>query len=664
MPRLNADTYELIVSALNTSDVLSCAQVCTKLRALCHAALQDTGEPKILERASDTLTGKGLLWLARQRLGSRCVRMDVSECEYLTKAQICTVVAQACPALCELTAVRVGPGSWSSKHIGKLLEAAPPSLRRVRIDVLLEMKKDLHEGSPLLAALANPLIHVERLKLITDNVTAARSVETSAASATATADEAAAAAMSMAALDIGDAAADAVADVDDDHDSDDEAGEADVEGRAALSRLASALLASSRLAHADEAARAAAAAAAAPGEEGDEQELSLMLREMDASSGALGVAGAASSLLCPLVSASSCALRTLSVCYLSRSGLHKLAKALVLNSSLRSLSLKSNMIYGSTTAQLASALASHASLTHLDLDHNPILDGGGKAVAAVLPRTRIGTLSMAFTGVGDATCEALAHALGSAASCALRTVTLSGNRITTAGVSTLADSLGPLRSLDLTANLSLDGGAAVAVAKALPGSSLRSLSLAGCKVDKKGCSRLAASLVHAQLTTLDLASNHFGSAGSDELAWVLGDIETLTSLSLADCAIEDDGGDELLEALVGDDDDDGDDDEKQGGGGEATQKGCHKLRRLDLRWNKLGSKHQRGRGISADKRAIADSQKQPSAADRQTAHLEATWQQAKATGKKVYVPKWLREEQKKKQAAGSGSGGGMGSAMA
>ena len=50
------------------------------------------------------------------------------------------------------------------------------------------------------------------------------------------------------------------------------------------------------------------------------------------------------------------------------------------------------------------------------------------------------------------------------------------------------------------------------------------------------------------------------------------------------------------------------------------------------------------------------SQKQVSAADRQTAYLEQTWreaQEAKAAGKKMPVssvkkqPKWVREQQKK-----------------
>ena len=62
-------------------------------------------------------------------------------------------------------------------------------------------------------------------------------------------------------------------------------------------------------------------------------------------------------------------------------------------------------------------------------------------------------------------------------------------------------------------------------------------------MDKKACSRLAAALLSSPLSCLDLDGNHFGNDGSDELAWVLGRCEALTSLNLADCYIEDEGVD-------------------------------------------------------------------------------------------------------------------------
>ena len=615
------EQFTPIVSSLPTSDVLACAQVCVALRALCQTALQCYA----IAECGTAITGKALVWLVKQRLDGQCQRIHLSDCEHITKAQISTAVA-ACPALIELTAVRVGPGSWSAKHVDKLVAASPKSLRHVTLDVLVEMKKDLHVGSSMLSALANPILRVEKLTLISDNINEARG-PSAGAEATAADAAAAAAAATVAAVAISeDDNTDAV--------NGEDAAEAGAVGEQldALIRLCAALTRPAVDADGSEGGRAPA------------------LLELDASSGALDLPGAASRLLVPLLTASGSGLRSLAACHLSGAGTRSLAGAVRQNSTLCTLSLNSNMIYGSTTTQLAASLEGHASLTRLHLDHNPILDAGGAAIAAILPSTRIADLSVAFTGVADGTCGALALALG-VEGCSLRRLNLSGNRITTNGATSLAACLGKLHVLDLAANISLDAGAAIAVAKALPGSELRSLRLAGCKVDKKGCSRLAATLMHSRLTHLDLSANHFGSAGSDELAWVLADCTTLRTLSLADCNMEDDGADELLEAMVGGDGDNGDD---------ASEPA--KLRHLDLRWNKLGEKHRAGCGISAEPRVDASSQKQQTAAEKQTAHLEQTWQEAKAAGKKVYVPKWLREQQKKK--GGSGGSSGTGSAMA
>lgn len=576
--------------------------------------------------------------LAREQLGARCVRMDVSDCKELTKAQISAAIA-ACPSLQELTALRVGPGSWSAKHIRALLSSATTSLTSVRVDMLLEMKNDLHDGSPLLQALSNPILRVEKLTLISDNVTRASNPAVAAtcgaADAAAAATLAAAAAVeastsSMAAVDIGDESSAGNCAVEDEAEAADPAGTS-AEG---VWRLRKALL--------REEDNGSVYGSADCVRTGAPWRLVESLVELDASSGALDVTGAASQLLAPLLSAPGCALASLSVCHMSRAGLRVLSRALSLNSSLRTLCLSSNMILSGACAQLAAALRDHASLTRLDLDHNPILDAGGSALAAMLAVTRISSISLCFTGVADGTCGALARALGTEA-CRLRSVNLSGNRITSAGVAALSASLGKLRTLDLTANVGMDADGATAIAKALPSSALRSLRLAGCKVDKKACSRLAAALISSNLSSLDVSSNHFGNGGSDEFAWVLGECEALLELNLADCNLEDEGADELLEALT-------DEDARPA------------LRRLDLRWNKLGApKHQAGRGISADPRVDASSQKQQTAADRQTAYLEQTFQQAKAAGKKVYVPKWAREQQKMAKAAGGS--GGTGSAM-
>jgi len=368
------------------------------------------------------------------------------------------------------------------------------------------------------------------------------------------------------------------------------------------------------------------------------------LVELDASSGALAQPGSARLLLAPLLASPHCALRLLSACNLTRAGLHTIASALRTNHSLTTLDLQSNMIFGVTTERLVFALERHPRLTSLSLNHNPLLDAGGSLLASILPSSRLTHLQLAFTGVADRTCEALSLSLASE-TCVLRAIKLTGNQITTSGVIALAACMGGLRIIDLTANTLMDSGGAMALAKSLPTSQLHTLRLAGCKVDKKGCSKLATALTQSPVTSLDLSCNHFGSAGSDEFSFVLTECAQLTALNLSDCDLDDEAADELLETLT-----------------DASD--ALSLCSLDLRWNKLSApKHSGGRGISADARVDTSSQKQQSAADRQSAHLERTWQEAKASGKKVYVPKWAREQQKA-QAAAQKKTGGTGSGMA
>ena len=305
----------------------------------------------------------------------------------------------------------------------------------------------------MLLALANPIIKLERLTLITDNVAPSQTASAAAAMAVSAAAEAFAAATL----------------VDGEVEPEPEPEEVASELGMGLRRLSSVL-------------RAQAAS----------------LCVLDATSGALGVEhGGAALVLCPLLSVDGCALRELSASGLPRGTLRTIAPALAANGSVRTVRLNSCMLSGTEVGvYLARALDGHPSLTHLELEHNPILDTGGATLAAVLARTRVRSLSLRFTGVADATCEVLGTALGGGRRPALRELQLSGNRISTAGVEALTRcGLGGLHSLDLTANLALDAGAALAIAKVLPMSELRTLRLAACKVDKRGCSRLAAELV-------------------------------------------------------------------------------------------------------------------------------------------------------------------------
>ena len=279
-PRLSPDTYALVLSFLPITDVLSCARVCKKLRALCATKLQ-AGDVVV---SGSAVNGAQLLWLVQERLHGAVTTLDVSGCEAITKASIAAAVA-ACPRLETLTALQVGPGCWSGKHLEKLLNANLPPGLRATVDVRLELKNDLHEASPMLASLSAPALVLRRLVLIADNVSRADGGgggggdgvgAASDGSAAAAVD---AAAVAMAAVDISDDAG-AHADADEPFD------QPGVEHAASLGRLLRALLPHAR-----------------------------HLLELDASSGALGMPGAGSALLAPLLAAPSCALATLPNAY-------------------------------------------------------------------------------------------------------------------------------------------------------------------------------------------------------------------------------------------------------------------------------------------------------------------------------------------------------------
>ena len=611
---LNADTLARVLVELPTTEALNAASASSDLRAKVDVLLQD-GAVKL---ASTPIEGPQLLWLLKERLGAKCVQLDVSECEHLTKAQIAQALAAA-PHLEVLRAVRVGLGSWSARHIDKLIPALPSTLKSCTLDCRVELRNDLGVESALLGFFQRDNVCVERLTLIADNVTSNRPAETGAGGDTIDSASEAAAAAAMAAATIHDDQAIDLEPADEDAEAAEGPPIPDDEASQGLRRLCKAL----------------------------EDRQMRHLIELDAASGALADEGGVPLLLAPVLVAPEGRLQTLSASRLppAPSTMRRLGPALRANRSLTHLNLSLNMMSGSACGRLASAIEHHPTLSHLLLEHNPILDRGGAALAAILPTTRLASLSLAFTGVADGTCEALALAMGTAeGGCVLRSLNLTGNRITSAGVAAFtAGGLHQLRMLDLGANVLLTGDATVALAAALPSSELRSLRLSGCGVDKKACGKLAAGLLRSKLEALDLSANHFGSDGSDEIAWVLAQCEALTTLSLADCNLNDEAADELLDALA-----------------EA------KLTALDLRWNRLDAAHRNGRGISADARVDASAQKQKSAAERQTEALEASFAAAKAAkGKagsgKVYRPKWTRGQTSSERGAASGKKGSSGS---
>ena len=172
-----------------------------------------------------------------------------------------------------------------------------------------------------------------------------------------------------------------------------------------------------------------------------------------------------------------------------------------------------------------------------------------------------------------------------AARAALTDVSLCGRR--SRGVVALAEAIetagpsGHQRALNLSANCSPDAGrritpdAIVRLAAALPCGVLRRLDLAGCNVSAHAVGMLAASLPRCALAALDLSSNHFGCEGAWSLAWAIADAPSLRTLNLSDCAIGDDGGEELADALC-------------------TPVAAASIQSIDLRGNKLAKDHRLG----------------------------------------------------------------------
>lgn len=231
--------------------------------------------------------------------------------------------------------------------------------------------------------------------------------------------------------------------------------------------------------------------------------------------------------------------------------------------------------------QLASALAGHPTLRHLELSHNPLLDGVTALGDALAHNRSLTKLSMPFTGMNDDSCDALARALSQGSTVAQ--LDLSGNRITAEGMAVLAKGLAgfsahssragsprcrralrpadaavtdgtptsltltantTLTSLNLTANHNIGGEGALLISAALPHCNIRSLSLAGCRIGASPCGRLVANLMRSQVESLDLSSNAIEDEGAWELAWGLPECP-IKELRLAVNEIEDDGAAEV-----------------------------------------------------------------------------------------------------------------------
>ena len=78
-----------------------------------------------------------------------------------------------------------------------------------------------------------------------------------------------------------------------------------------------------------------------------------------------------------------------------------------------------------------------------------------------------------------------------------------------------------LTALNLSANAAVMAAGAIALAHALPRSTLLELGLAGCELGDSPCSRLSAFIVPSRLRKLDLAHNRLTCTAAWDLAWAL-----------------------------------------------------------------------------------------------------------------------------------------------
>ena len=86
---------------------------------------------------------------------------------------------------------------------------------------------------------------------------------------------------------------------------------------------------------------------------------------------------------------------------------------------------------------MGSALEGHRALRQLSLEHNVLLDEGCAAISRTLATNTLTSLSFAFSGASDATCEAIAQAMEQGS--LLRELNLSGNLVGPKGVTALVE---------------------------------------------------------------------------------------------------------------------------------------------------------------------------------------------------------------------------------
>jgi Ran GTPase-activating protein (RanGAP) involved in mRNA processing and transport len=231
----------------------------------------------------------------------------------------------------------------------------------------------------------------------------------------------------------------------------------------------------------------------------------------------------------------------------------QIANELALNTSLKFLDLRYNMIGDEGTVALAGALTRNTSLHTLRLCRNEIGLVGIEALAGSLMRTSLKELSLIGNKVGDRGAVVLANALATNQS--LTMLDLGATDIGDVGIAALAQSLvqnDSLRRLSVGTNQFgiLGWMAFVNGLKANRG--LTELRVHADCIDDQGTEALINALKdNSTLAKLDLGSNLIGVRGLAALAEALTTNTTLIELNLASCYFGDDGVAALAGGLAG-----------------------------------------------------------------------------------------------------------------